>query len=446
MFLVFGAVGTLLVASLWIYLARTRPVFLLPVYLLASIPPLPGAAEILLFPDLGVGLSLTREFPTPADVLLLVTVLSVAEARRRLLRGLPLLLVGLSLITIANAWVLQDHPAGVVLLLGINAARIGCAWALFSWAGSRDASGQMWSAALVITALLFVGAAGVFLVGRWAGLDEQLRAVGLLSDVGRLSFPRLGNNKIALALLLVTTAFVVSRPRRGLFAHPAVLVGLLISGAVVCAIGDLRFGTTAFFVIFLVHLLSTRSWALIAVPVLAVVAVTGVVVTSPAMPRALSVLSGDFDLLHDSSLQSRLDIWEGAVRVWQQSPVIGHLAGWEYDRPVERADLLTPLETHSDYLWWLSSYGAVGLVLFAALAVVLLRGSLRSSQPVVAGAAALSTLGALALNAASFFPITGVCLAAALYSAERSRSPHDRPASPVAPTQAVRRLAWGRSA
>lgn len=409
-----GVVALALSAFVWVVVARRDKHWLVPLYILTNAIPFFLSIEVSVYPDRGAG-GLTEAFPTVGDVLLAGTVLLVPSVTRELRRKLPILLLSISAVSLTNALVEADYPSSVLVYLAVTPARMAAILAIMYAASRHGQATRRLSKVLVATMGLFFVAAVAYTVAASLDLTDHLASVGLKGGDGRLKFPTLGNNKIGLALLLLTTAAALcarplDRNRRLKVQGFAILLGLATS-----LVAELRYATTAFVILLAIFLLTVSVRAAVTLFGLILAAVVSLSVMSMnGVPRALSVLSGDFSGLADSSLQSRQKLWDAAMAIWLDAPVLGSLGRWEYDRPVHEHVLRGALETHSEFLWLLASFGLAGILLIVALLWSPLTSALR--QRGVALAALALSLGALALNTASYFPATAAILIMVTYA------------------------------
>lgn len=434
---------TWLVAAVvaWAWLGRRSLYYLLPAYFLLAALDLPGSARVLIYPERGFGFLDAAAF-SAADVLLVATVLVSTRVRHQL-RGLPLAFGAVSLVslTVTTQWDLSFAPDETVWYLAAMPLRLGLLVALFR-AEPIEAHGRelLRSVGAALGALFIpVVLAAVGMVV--PAVESFATSVGMRATDGRIAFAGLGNNKIGLALLLLAAVLVLTRAYWQLLYPAATMEALLLLAVVIAASASLRFSTTALLVVMLTFALrGSPAQALVGLfASAAAVAAFAFGLVGDVQTRSLSVVSGRFDLSTDSSLSSRQRLWDAATAIWRDDPVFGAVGQWEWGRQVPVGVLRGPIETHSEYLWWLASFGVVGTAVLVFALVRPLRMAL-TDGPVATLSVVLALLG-LALNSATYFPATAAALALLVAVADSHRR-----ARGVLPDRAVRpdRLAEGR--
>lgn len=402
--------ATACVAACWVVCARLNPALVFPVYVVASLLPTPWSGAIQVYPDLGLG-GLVKTVPSAGDVLLVATAVAHPRVRAHLIRpGLSQGLALLSGIALVVALHRDDLPTATAVFLAAVPLRTGLAIAVMrsGLVGAKSVLPTLTS--ITAVAAMMWAAAFILLAAQLTGLISDTPLSHLVGSDGRLAFPTLGNNKIGLALLMLTGAIGFLASRLEHRWAPAIFPVAVACGLLTTTVAQLRFATTGFAIVLLVWAMQEPRRRRPTLLVTAAAAVVGIRLGAADHLRALTILTGGFQA-SDSSLGSRWALWQSALKIWEASPALGHLGQWEFARPVDRLDLLGPLEPHSEVMWTLASLGILGvaaLALTVAPVLQLLRQRPLMAESVCAGLA----LGSMLLNTASFFPVSAWALAA----------------------------------
>lgn len=427
--------ATACVAACWVVCARLNPALVFPVYVVASLLPTPWSGAIQVYPDLGLG-GLVKTVPSAGDVLLAATAVAHPRVRAHLRQpGVPQALSLLSGIALVVSLHRDDLPTATAVFLAAVPLRMGLAMAVMRSGLVAARSLLPTLASITVVAAMMWAAAGVLVAAQVTGLVSGTPLSHLVGSDGRLAFPTLGNNKIGLALLMLTGAIGFLANRLEHRWAPGIFPTAVACGLLTTTVAQIRFATTAFAIVLLVWAMQERRRRRPTLLISAAVAVVGIRLGAAEHLRALAVLTGGFDASSDSSLGSRWDLWTAALNIWEASPAFGHLGQWEFARPVDRLDLLAPLEPHSEVMWTLASLGILGIAALAATVVPVLR--LVWQRPLAAeSVCAALALGAMLLNTASFFPVSAWALAALSAVAwwSRTQLPTHGPVPPAPPT------------
>jgi O-antigen ligase len=316
----------------------------------------------------------------PGDMTLFFFGLSVAAGLVPLLRGSLLYLPGI-----------KGVSAGAVLVLWIAASQLwspseiyaneklalvgaGNLWCLVATAMIISSSrARVWR--FLILLLIFGVAVGVDYTISSAVEPDRQRVRGVLTigenylGLGRLS---------GLAALVAFALWLQSPPRsmRGplLLAALAVCGYALLKGggrmpAAAMAAGTLLPTVLSFRLPRAQLVISRRVLASLGLIVVLAIGVTSLAMSGASSLRTLQrfdkFLSEESD---DASAGARFKLWQGAVRLWLEQPIVGHGVGaW----PVLYFGRDYRHYPHNMVLELLVEFGLIGLVLFAMLVVVL---------------------------------------------------------------------------
>lgn len=405
----------------WAICARTSIYYLLPVYLLMVAIDLPAGGEVVVFPDLGLG-DLTKSAFKVGDVLLVATILLRPDSRRAFMAPIPIALTGVSIYAAIAGLLVGSYPSDSVIYLSAGPARLGLLISLFRSAG--NGADRHLARSMALTVAAFFAPVAITILG--AVIPSVLMfasRIGMRTADERIAFPGLGNNKIGLCLVLLATVFILLRSQRPALAPRALVIESLLAATLIAGSASLRFSTTTLvFLLVAVTLGASRSWA--AVGLFATAGAVAYAGLSEPTARSLSVVTGDFDLRTDASFATRGALWETAVQLWMREPLFGAVGGWEFSRPISREIFRIPIETHSEPLWWVASFGLVGLAVLIACLVPVVHLGLRTGP--LASVATGASILVLTLNAATFFPGAAATLALLIALPELiSRSPTD---------------------
>lgn len=429
-----AVIAVILVAALtiaWAWLGRRSLLYLLPAYIVAVGIDFPGSATVIAYPDLGFGF-LEDRLVKVGDVLLLATAALVASVRREVKKPLPAMLVALTALVLIVHWYNPRYPDESVWFYAQIPARFGLLLALFRADRPLEQVDELRRTILAALGLFAVPVALLAVGYVVPAVDTFASTVGMRAGDGRVAFVGLGNNKIGLCLVMLAAASVITWERRpDSFRLPPLAV--VTVAALLAGVAQLRFATTILFaLVVLVALRRGPAHATVGLfGAAATVAAIGTGVLGDMGARSLSVVSGGFSFSTDSSFQSRRTLWGAAVDLWRDSPWIGRLGSWEWERVVPAGVLQSPIETHSEYLWWLASFGVLGAVLLLATLWPIFR-SIRLG--LVPAAAAVGVVVALALNAAVYFPAAAATL---VFLSAVARAALDDRASGVGPSGAA---------
>lgn len=243
-----------------------------------------------------------------------------------------------------------------------------------------------------VTTLLNAFIAGLTLFSI-VSLMQALEIIPMMPMIKEL--PTISTKSITGSLLLVFGMLILSFyfTKASAAKQKGLIISLMLLFFLTLSIGIGRSGYFAFVILsplIVYNLIGQRH--IIKVAVVTVV-IIGALFLSPTVQDRIILAANDIKAYQESnpntSVGLRLHMWQGAVKMFLENPILGvgtggyQLAMKEYQTPQLAPQFHNFSQPHNSYLYIAANFGIVGLILFLWIFVILLKNGWQHRQHIV---------------------------------------------------------------